>query len=123
MEKKTQREYFVEIIEVMTEVGRTDLADFAKGRIEALDKKSANKKPTKVQQANVGIKTDILAVLTADKGKTATEIFNEVSATNTEVANVQKIVALLRSMVNDDKTVRKVTEKKTSLFFLATDGE
>ena len=112
--KMTQRDYFNEIMAVVDAAGRDDLVTFVQGRIEALDKKAAAKKPTKTQEANEGLKARILEVLT-DEGQTVTEVLTALA--DGSLSN-QKISALLRQMVEDGKVV-KFTDKKKSLFKVA----
>ena len=113
-EKKTQREFFNEIIAMAEANGRTDLADFARGRIEALDKKSANKKPTKTQEANEVLKDTIEDVLSeSDKALTVTEIL--ASGKFEALTSPQKISALLKQMIEAGRVAKSV-EKKVSRF-------
>lgn len=80
-----------------------------------LEKKASNKKATKSQTENVGIKADIVAILeSADKPLTVTEIQNLLG---TEYSN-QKVSALVTQLKNSG-TVVKSTEKGKSLFTLA----
>ena len=114
--KMTQKEFFNECVKIFKE-DRPDLAEFAKGRIEALDKKSENKKPTKTQVENEGLKEVITTVLSeSENPMTVTEML----ATKRFAENTsnQKLSALLRQMV-DDKVVVKTIEKKVSRFALA----
>lgn len=113
--KKTQREFFNEIIAMAEANGRTDLADFARGRIEVLDKKSANKKPTKTQEANEVLKGTIEEVLRENGGAmTVTEIL--ASGKFEALTSPQKISALLKQMIEVDGTATKVVDKKVSRF-------
>lgn len=111
MEKKiTKKEMFTKIREVV--VDNADMVDFIDHEIELLDKKSASKKPTKTQEANEGLKTVILSVLTAE-GMTASEVL----ASSDEFAGLsnQKISALLNALAKDGKIV-KDTDNKKSIF-------
>ena len=112
--KMTQRDYFNEIITLAQANGRQDIVDFAEGRIEALNKKSENRKPTKTQVENDALKERITAVLTAE-GQTVTEILTALAE---EGLSNQKVSALLRQMVADGVAV-KSTDKRKSVFTLA----
>ena len=112
--KMTQRDYFNEIIALAQANGRQDIVDFAESRIEALNKKSESRKPTKTQVENDALKERITAVLTAE-GQTVTEIL---TALDEEGLSNQKVSALLRQMVADGIAV-KSTDKKKSVFTLA----
>lgn len=84
-----------------------------------LDKKSANKKPSKTQVANEGIKDLIEDVLSAsDKALTVTEIL--ASGVFEPLTSPQKISALLKQMVEAGKVVKTV-EKKVSRFSVVSD--
>jgi hypothetical protein len=115
--KKTQKDYFNEIIELAAENGRDDLVAFCEDRIEKLSRKSGSKKPTKTQVENEGLKDVIKdAMATLGKASTVTEI-QAVDITLGDLTN-QRVSALLRQMVNDGKVVKTIEGKK-SLFSLA----
>jgi hypothetical protein len=115
--KKTQKDYFNEIIELAAENGRDDLVAFCEDRIEKLSRKSGSKKPTKTQVENEGLKDVIKdAMATLGKASTVTEI-QAVDIVLGDLTN-QRVSALLRQMVNDGKVVKTIEGKK-SLFSLA----
>lgn len=76
-------------------------------RAQIAKKNSADRKPSKTQVANEGIKTEMVEYL-ADQveGKTAGEIAEVFGISN------QKASALLTSLVNDNKIVREVIKRK-----------
>lgn len=113
--KKTQKDFFNEIIEVLNEVGRTDLVEFCEDRIDKLSRKSSAKKPTKVQIENENIKDVILEVLAEMGGVSATMIATD---PRVNVSN-QKVTALLKQLVADDKVIR--TEEKGKATFALTE--
>ena len=113
--KKTQRDYFNEVIALAQANDRLDLVEFAQGRIAVLDKKANNKKPTKTQEENVAIKDEILSVLT-NEGATVTEIQGK-SEMLSGLSN-QRVSALLRQMIADGVVVKTI-DKKKSYFSLA----
>ena len=89
---------------------------YLENELALLDKKAQNKKATKTQEQNVGIKTTILEVLATIGSGTVTDIQNgseELSALSN-----QKVSALVRQLV-DSKEVVKTTDKKKSIFSLA----
>jgi len=111
MEKKmTKVEMFNAIKEVVA--NNEEMVAFIEHEIELLQKKSANKKPTKTQEENKSLKNEILSVL-SDEGMTVTEIQKK-SEILGEVSN-QKVSALLRQLV-EVGAVEKTTEKKKSFF-------
>lgn len=111
--KKTQREYFQDIIAMATEVGRDDIIEFCNGRIEALNKKSENRKPTKVQKENETLKREVKNVLelTADF-TTIPEVMANSEALN-GLSN-QKIASLLNALVSEGVAVKGTKDKKSA---------
>ena len=89
---------------------------YLKNELALLDKKAQNKKATKTQEQNVGIKATILKVLATIGSGTVTDIQNgneELSALSN-----QKVSALVRQLVESGEVVR-TTDKKKSIFSLA----
>lgn len=115
--KMTQRDYFNEMKSVFEGLGRTDLVDFVNERIAALDKKSANRKPTKAQTENEGVKAVILEVLgKAGKPLTVTEVLK--ADERLVDFTTQKISALMTLLVKAGE-VEKTVEKRVSRFSVA----
>ena len=81
-----------------------------------MDKKAANKKSTKTQEENKGIKSVILDTLASIGSDTITDIQNA----NSDLAKLsnQKVSALVRQLVENGEVV-KTTDKKKSIFSLA----
>ena len=109
--KKTQKDFYNEIIEVLNEVGRNDLVEFCEDRIEKLSRKSGSKKPTKTQVENETIKVTILEVLGEMGSASATMVATD---PRVNVSN-QKVTALLRQLKEDGKVTR--TEDKGKVTF------
>ena len=89
---------------------------YLENELALLDKKAQNKKATKTQEQNIGIKATILKVLATIGSGTVTDIQNgneELSALSN-----QKVSALVRQLVESGKVV-KTTDKKKSIFSLA----
>ena len=89
---------------------------YLENELALLDKKAQNKKATKTQEQNVGIKATILEVLATIGNGTVTDIQNgneELSALSN-----QKVSALVRQLVESGEVV-KTTDKKKSIFSLA----
>lgn len=90
---------------------------FLKGEIALLDKKNASeKKPTKTQVENVGIKEAILDYMEVGVKYTVTEIIKGCAECH-ELTN-QRVSALLRQM-KDEGTILKTEDKRKSYFELA----
>jgi len=115
MEKKvTKREVINAMLNEEVVKANEVYVNFLNHEIELLDKKSANHKPTKNQEANVAIKNAIADVLAnAEGGMSATDIAKSVDI------SVQKATALLKQMVEIDKTANKVIDKRKALFTVA----
>lgn len=109
-------------IEVLREMAQNEVikanpnfANYVKHEIELLEKKSANRKSTKTQAENVGIKAEILKALEGSEGMTVSKIMPLVgdgAYTN------QKIASLLRQLVESGEVVRYI-EKRVAYFRLA----
>ena len=121
-EKKITKKMVVEMMLadekiVANEVFKT----YLENELELLKKKSENKKATKNQEANVEIKADILEVMAHMAPSTATEIMNAVKSVDTvkyATLTNQRVSALLRQLIEDNKVVKSV-DKKVSKFALA----
>ena len=116
--KMTKRDYFNAILAVLATVEDTDvsgLTAFVNHEIELLENKRSSTKPTKTQTENLAVKETIVSVL-KEMGKPAT--ITEMQKFSTELAefSCQKLSALLKQLVENDKTVTKVTEKKKTYF-------
>lgn len=90
------------------------------GMMEQLEAKaSAPKKPTKVQEANEGVKDIIKAALEGQSPKTVSEI-QTLSMELAALSN-QKVASLVRQMVEAGVLVR-TEEKRKAYFSLAQQG-
>lgn len=89
---------------------------YLENELALLNKKAQNKKATKTQEQNVGIKATILEVLATIGRGTVTEIQNG-NAELSALSN-QKVSALVRQLVEAGKVVKTV-DKKKSIFSLA----
>ena len=89
---------------------------YLENELALLDKKAQNKKATKTQEQNVGIKATILEVLATIGSGTVTDIQNG----NEELSTLsnQKVSALVRQLVESGEVVKTV-DKKKSIFSLA----
>ena len=112
MNKPTKREMF-EAIKAVPEVSENEVfVNFLNHEIELLDKKSANKKPNKNQEANEGIKAVILEVLTAEP-VTVSDIIK--ADDRLAEYSLPKVTALLTLLRKEGRVVR--TEDKKKAFY------
>ena len=116
--KITKKEMFTMIKAQVKD--NAEMVAFIDHEIELLDKKASNKKATKTQEANVGIKSTILAVLGCGKSMTVTEM----QGASTELGELsnQKVSALVRQLVEAGEVVKTI-DKKVSRFSLADKSE
>lgn len=116
MEKMTKREMFEMIKGVCA--NDTRIVDFCEHEIELLNRKSSKSTQTKTQIENENIKGAIVNALT-EIAKPVT--ITEMQELNTEMANYsnQKLSALLKQLVENDKKVVKTIDKKKSYFTIA----
>ena len=116
--KMTKRDYFNAILAVLATVEDTDvsgLTAFVNHEIELLENKRSTTKPTKTQTENLAVKETIVSVL-KEIGKPVT--ITEMQKFSADLAeySCQKLSALLKQLVENDKTVTKLTEKKKTYF-------
>ncbi len=113
--KMTKADYFKQILANynLTE----DEQNFINHELELLAKKnSAEKKPTAVQVANDGIKTDILDGMVEGTLYTITDLIKTIPAL-ADLTN-QRVSALIRQLIADGK-VERIEEKRKAYFRLA----
>lgn len=93
---------------------------YLENELALIEKKAANKKSTKTQEENKGIKSVILDTLAFIGSGTITDIQNA----NSDLAKLsnQKVSALVRQLMETGEVV-KTTDKKKSIFSLATVDE
>lgn len=114
--KKTQRDYFNMLLTfIEVHGGDSELTQFCNERIEALNKKTASRKPSATQEANETLKQEILSILDTKEGKTIPEI-KEASQTM-KGESPQKMSALLRMMYDcENPTVKREKDGKVTKF-------
>ena len=116
MANKMTKVQMFNAIKAVAEVStNADMVAFIDHEIDLIERKSANKKPTKTQAENEGIKAEILSVLT-NEGATVTDIQSK-SEFLGGLSN-QRISALLRQLVESGAVVKTV-DKKRSFFSVA----
>lgn len=98
--RKTQREYFAEIREILDAQGKADLVEFVDGRVAQLDKKNtAERKPTPKQVENEGFGADIVAFMESGKAYQSADLAKSVPsvvAAGLSAARVTGILGQLR---------------------------
>ena len=113
--KLTKKDHFTALLALAEVQENQALVDFINHELELLSKKnSTERKPTAAQKENEGVKAIILAALTTTPAQ-----ISELQKTHAELAEIsnQKISALLRQLIQENKVVR-TEDKKKALFAL-----
>ena len=118
--RTTKREYYNILLGIEAVKSNPELVAFIENEVSLLDKKSnssSDKKPTARQSENAGLKEAILAYLRQNDPATITELMKNVP----ELAAIEKLTnqrtsAIVRQMVEIDKTVERLVEKRTAYF-------
>lgn len=110
----TKKDRYNELLAIEAVKANADLVAFIEHEKELLAKKNATngeRKPTKTQIANEGIKAEILETL---KGCASGVTCSELLKLNPSLAEYssQKIVALIRQLVADGSATREVVKGK-----------
>lgn len=113
--KTTKREVINAMLAEEVIIANDTYKAYLEHELELLDKKAANKKPSKTQEENVEIKAEIVSVLSEEKA-TVSELMTK-SDILKGLSN-QKISALLRQLVEEGKAVKTI-DKKKSYFTIA----
>jgi hypothetical protein len=115
--KMTKRDHFSILREYYptTAPNYDEIIAFIDHEVELLEKKSSSeKKPSKTQEANEILKESILNEMEDNRVYTITEMLKTLPCC--EGLSNQKVSAIIRLMVENDKTIIKEVEKRTSYF-------
>lgn len=112
--KKTQRDFYAEIREIVAQAGRADLVEFVDGRVAVLDNKKSKVSTKRTEEIDKNTALVFDALVNVGKAVTVTELVK--SATN-EVADFsgQKVSAYLKKLIEVGKVV-KTEDKRVSYF-------
>jgi len=116
----TKREMFQSILAVDAVAANAEMVEFLNHQIELLDsRKGGAKKPSKTQEANVGIKDVICQVLA--ESEAPMRVKDLLEDERLAEYSSSKITALLRQMLPEvgDGRVTRTIEKKVAYFSLA----
>ena len=109
--KKTQREFFSEIKEILMKGGHDELVDFVNGRLEMLDKKASSSKKVNVENDKLIeiVKNELAkvskAVTVNDLIEQSEVIKNYVLENGNHISN-QKLTSLLYKLVDTKEVVK-----------------
>lgn len=110
MKKLTKKEKYGMVLNYIQD--NEMLVEFIENEINLLNKKASSTSKTKTQKDNEVIKDNIVAVLNElDRPVTITEL-QEYSLDMSKLSN-QKISALLRQLVSENRVIRIPDKKKT----------
>ena len=111
--KMTKKERFAQLLAINEVKSNKELVEFLNHEIELVERKNGTRKPTKAQLENEGIKEQIVAILTKEPDRifTVTEICKALSSVGDFTS--QKISALMRALVLDNKAQRIEDKRKT----------
>lgn len=110
--KMTKMEKYARLLAMPAVANDKISAEFIQHEMELLAKKnSSDRKPTAVQEANIGIKETIIDLL-ADNGKPMT--ISEMQKASPELAELanQKISSLIRQLMQEGKVEREEIKRK-----------
>lgn len=118
--KITKREVINTMLADVAINGNATYVAYLENELALIEKKATNKKSTKTQEENKGIKSVILDTLASIGSGTITDIQNA----NSDLAEFsnQKVSALVRQLVESGEVV-KTTDKKKSIFSVAVADE
>lgn len=118
--RTTKREYYAILLGIEAVASNPELVAFIENEISLLDKKSnssGDKKPTARQTENAGLKEAILNYLSQNDPATITELMKNVpELAAIENLTNQRVSAIVRQMVEIDKTVERLVEKRVAYF-------
>lgn len=118
--RTTKREYYNILLGIEAVNSNPELVAFIENEISLLDKKSnssSDKKPTARQSENAGLKEAILNYLRQNDPATITELMKNVpELAAIENLTNQRTSAIVRQMVEIDKTIERLVEKRTAYF-------
>lgn len=118
-EKKITKREVVEMMLANENIVSNELfKGYLENELELLRKKSDNRKATKNQEENVGIKSAILEVLAQSSNLRAGEVQIKLKALDEEkygLISNQRVSSLLSQLVTDGKVVR-IEDKKVARF-------
>jgi hypothetical protein len=115
MEKRvTKKERYTELLDIVTELNRTELVEFVEHELELLNKRASHNTLTKTQKENLELVEVIYnALVELAKPVTISELIESNDAIS-QLSN-QKVSALTKKLVDSERVV-KVTEKGKSYF-------
>ena len=119
--KMTKKEMFAMVYEVIEGVeveNKNEMLDFISHEVELLNRKSSSNGESKTQKENKILMEQLKEALSQMPRPVTISEFQSMSTHEVATLSNQKLSALLKKLVEEEKTVVKTTEKKKSYFSL-----
>lgn len=120
--KMTKKEMFAMVYEVIEGVeveNKNEMLDFINHEVELLNRKHSSNGESKTQKENKILMEQLKEALSQMPRPVTISEFQSMSTHEVATLSNQKLSALLKKLVEEEKTVVKTTEKKKSYFSLA----
>lgn len=119
--KKTRKEYFMEILGLTQIQENDELKKFIEKQIKQLENRTSSKKPTATQLANEEFKKKILEFFNSQENRVAIigEMINEIP--EFEGFSNQRVASLLTKLVNEGKLKKEIVKRKA--YFMLPETE
>ena len=116
MKKMTKKEMFAEVIAVVERVeveNKAEMLNFLAHEVELLEKKSSKSGQTKTQKENVLLMEQLVVALSEMEKPVTISEFQGLSTSEVATLSNQKLSALLKKLVEENKVVKTVEKKKS----------
>lgn len=116
MKKMTKKEMFAEVIAVVERVeveNKAEMLNFLAHEVELLNKKSSKSGQTKTQKENVLLMEQLVVALSKMEKPVTISEFQGLSTSEVATLSNQKLSALLKKLVEENKVVKTVEKKKS----------
>jgi uncharacterized protein (DUF2344 family) len=116
MKKMTKKEMFAEVIAVVEKVeveNKAEMLNFLAHEVELLNKKSSKSGQTKTQKENVLLMEQLVMALSEMEKPVTISEFQGASKAEVATLSNQKLSALLKKLVEENKVVKTVEKKKS----------
>lgn len=116
MKKMTKKEMFAEVIAVVERVeveNKAEMLNFLAHEVELLNKKSSKSGQTKTQKENVLLMEQLVVALSEMEKPVTISEFQGLSTSEVATLSNQKLSALLKKLVEENKVVKTVEKKKS----------
>lgn len=119
--KMTKKEMFAMIMETIEGIeveNKNEMLDFINHEVELLNRKHSSNGESKTQKENKILMEQLKEALSQMSRPVTISEFQNLSTHEVATLSNQKLSALLKKLVEEEKTVVKTTEKKKSYFSL-----